>query len=176
MNALCETLADAGYATIGLPPRPKPWRCCARSDSTCPDRPADADIDRHHAAGAEAQAVDPDLLGIVMTGHAAIDTAIEAMKGRCTVTCSSRSASAFILPVLARALNVRRMRIEIAQLQQRLREHVNRTGSREQGAGSFSYSVSHDLRAPLRASAATRRAGEGSRRRFPPKRSNCLAR
>ena len=80
MNALCQTLADAGYATTGFTSANKALALLREqrfdlvlTDLLMPDMDGISLL-------REAQAIDPDLLGIVMTGHAAIDTAIEAMK------------------------------------------------------------------------------------------------
>jgi two-component system sensor histidine kinase/response regulator len=56
-----------------------------------------------------------------------------------------------ILPVIARALEIRRLRIENVALHQREREQALELAAAYQDLESFSYSISHDLRSPLRA-------------------------
>jgi hypothetical protein len=55
------------------------------------------------------------------------------------------------LSVLSRALAIRRLRVENAELQRRIRERTVELQKANQELESFTHSISHDLRAPLRA-------------------------
>ena len=63
-------------------------------------------------------ALDPDLVGIIMTGQGTVPTAVEAMQvGAFDYLLKPFKLSA-ILPVVARALGVRRLRLENVQLRE----------------------------------------------------------
>ena len=55
-----------------------------------------------------------------------------------------------ILPIISRALDVQRLRRENAELQAREKQQSAELAAAYHDLESFSYSISHDLRAPLR--------------------------
>ena len=94
---------------------------------------------------------DPQLAGIVMTGHGTIDTAVAAMHVGALDYVLKPFKLNVILTVIARALDIRSLRLEVAALQRREREQTAELAAAYRDLESFSYSVSHDLRSPLRA-------------------------
>jgi len=150
MKALCNTLGDEGYETVGF--------VSARAAlHAMRERSFDlllADLSMPEMDGIAllraAREIDPDLVGVIMTGEGTIATAVEAMKGGALDYILKPFKLSAILPVLSRALSMRRLRIENAALDRALRERAAELETANKDLDSFAFSISHDLRAPLR--------------------------
>ena len=95
--------------------------------------------------------IEPDLVGVIMTGQETVETAVNAIKSDAVDFIQKPFKSRDVLLVLARALAIRQLRLENSELQRRLQQHADELQKANQEFESFAHSVSHDLRAPLRA-------------------------
>ncbi len=157
VQALCHTLEDEGYSVKGFTAAAAALAALRAgafdivlTDLTMPGMDGIAFLNA-------ARAIDPGLVGIVMTGHGTIATAVEAMQAGALDYILKPFDLRVILRVLARTQAMLRLRRENAALLERLSarteelEAANRdlsVANRELEA--FSDSVSHDLRSPLR--------------------------
>jgi DNA-binding NtrC family response regulator len=121
-HALCEILAEEGFETVGAGSGAEALQYLAKanfdlllSDLMMPG------IDGIQLLR-QALEIDPCLVGIIMTGQGTIPTAVEAMKVGAFDYVLKPFNLQTMLPILNRALEVRRLRMENA----RLRQYVER--------------------------------------------------
>lgn len=118
MTALCEMLAKHGYETVGFTSATDGLRALRErdfdlmlTDLTMPE----TDGIEALKAGLE---IDPHLIGIIMTGQGTVPTAVEAMKQGAFDYVLKPFKLNTLVPVLARALEMRRLRMENFQLRE----------------------------------------------------------
>ena len=116
MNVLCETLSKDGYETRGFTAGADALQALTEqdydillTDLMMPGMDGIALL----KAGLE---IDPNLVGIIMTGQGTIQTAVEAIKLRAFDYVLKPFKPAALLPLLSRAMEMRHLRMENMQL------------------------------------------------------------
>jgi two-component system sensor histidine kinase/response regulator len=161
VTALCRVLAAQGFSTSGASSGVEALEAIrAAADTVSRFDVLITDLMMPSMDGLallrEAHVLDGDLVGIVMTGHGTIDTAVQALKSGALDYMLKPFNLSVAMPVLLRAIAVRKLRVENAAL---LRELAKRAGELEQSNGelqtankeldAYSSSVSHDIRGHL---------------------------
>src|SRR6516164_10659275 len=117
-SALCETLADEGYETVGAASGPAGFKALEKQDFDV----LLCDLMMAGMDGIEllrkALDIDPNLVGIIMTGQGTIPSAVEAMKMGAFDYVLKPFNLRTILPILERALETRQLRLENVRLRQ----------------------------------------------------------
>jgi PAS domain S-box-containing protein len=123
MTALCEALAGQGYETMGFTTGADALKVLVEqdydlmlTDLMMPEMDGIGLLQ----AGLE---IDPNLVVIIMTGHGTVQTAVEAMKKGAFDYVLKPFKLNTLLPLLSRAMEVRRLRMENIQLRETVAIH-----------------------------------------------------
>ena len=120
LTALCDTLEDAGYKTTGFSSARAALAALREtefdlllSDLTMPEMDGVALL-------RAAQQIDPHLVAVIATAHGTIDTAVRAMQAGALDYIVKPFTLSTALPVIERAIKVKRLRAENIQLREAL--------------------------------------------------------
>lgn len=151
LQALCDTLEDRGFEVVGCTDAAAALDALGRSTFDL----LLADLRMPGMNGIEllrsALSFDPTLMCIIVTGEGSIDSAVEAMQAGAIDYIVKPFKQSAILPVIGRALEMRRLKRTNLELERRLREHAAELEATNRELQAFTHSASHDLRAPLNA-------------------------
>jgi two-component system, sensor histidine kinase and response regulator len=156
LRALCDTLSDAGFSAVGY---------CSAAEALSALEPGAyaillTDLMLGEMDGisllARAQRIDPELIGIMMTGHGTVETAVKALQAGALDYVLKPFQLSGLLPVIYRALAVRKLRAANAELERRVLEHTRELERANRDLivanndlDAFAHTIAHDLRSPL---------------------------
>ncbi len=154
LMALCETLGGCGYAVTG---------CSSGAEALAQLTAGRFDLllTDLHMRGMDGMTLlkralmtDPSMAAVMMTGAGTIDAAVEAMRLGAVDFVQKPFKLRTALPVLERALQITRLRLQNAQLEARVRDQRDELAQANADLEAFIASVTHDLRSPLQAVAS----------------------
>jgi len=132
--------------------------CTSGQDALARDDLADvdlliADLQMPHMSGIELigrlQAINPDLSAILITGHASLDSAVQALRSGAVDYLQKPFTLEALDAVVERTLHTQRLRLANRQLQEQLRARNTELEAVNQELDAFAARLAHDLRGPL---------------------------
>lgn len=149
LEALCAVLVEEGHAVVGCATPAQALEALGKqpfdimlSDLNMPEMDG-ISLVKH------ALAIDRDLVPLLMTGQGSISSAVEAMKvGALDYVLKPFRMSA-IRPVLARALEMHRLRTDNRALQEAVAHRSAQLEAANRELDAFAARIAHDLRGPL---------------------------
>ncbi len=118
MSALCDSLAEREYEAFGFTSGLEALNCLQEQSFDL----LLVDLMMPGMNGIEvlkkALTIDPNIIGIVMTGYGSVETAVKAMKAGAFDFVLKPFNMEMILPILSRAMEIRRLRSENLQLRE----------------------------------------------------------
>ena len=148
-RALCEILVDQGYDVVGCT---DPLVALGKLDQSTFELLL-TDLQMPGMDGIEltrrAQAVAPDMVIVLMTAHGSIGSVIDAMKNGAIDYVQKPFRISGIVPVVERALEVQRLRVNNHRLEAEVSQQVKELVAVNKELDAFSARLAHDLRGPL---------------------------
>jgi signal transduction histidine kinase len=148
-QAVCEILTEQGYDTTGFSDPKAALRVLEKhrfelllTDLQMPDLNG-IDLIRH------AQVMAPDMVVVLMTAHGSVDSVVDAMRSGALDYVQKPFRLGTIVPVVERALEVQRLRVNNRSLQSAVSNQLRQLRAVNQELDAFAARLAHDLRGPL---------------------------